>query len=131
MIYSQHPTSRGSNHSFADLALVVRDTVEDLRPHRREFDFIVVTGVSGITVGSPVALRLHKPLVVVRKPYERRHDGERVIGKPEGRGLFLDDFTSSGRTYENVANVIRVTTRLRASVVAVYEYKYRKWTEDT
>lgn len=112
----------GSNHSFDDLERNVRRTTRLLRPHLDKFDSIVVTGVSGLVVGPAAALRLKKPLVVVRKPDDssthsaRKVEGHMRLGK---RALFVDDFVSSGETQRRVEDVIE---RHGARVVGVVAY---------
>ncbi len=98
----------GGKDGLADLVDVVRRTANELRPHKKEWDSIVVTGVSGLLVGPAVALRLHKPLVVVRKPGDHSHcttliENFQNIGK---RYLFLDDFISTGTTKKRVLGAI-------------------------
>jgi adenine/guanine phosphoribosyltransferase-like PRPP-binding protein len=73
MVYGTHRKYRdehGSSYAertFRDLDLCVEQTRRDLEPHKHKFTSIVVTGISGLSVGAPVALALKKPLVVVRK----------------------------------------------------------------
>jgi adenine/guanine phosphoribosyltransferase-like PRPP-binding protein len=114
--------------SFIDLPDVVAQTVRELRPYTAEWDSIVVTGVSGIVVGSPVALELRKPLVVVRKDgddshHQRDNEGSqgKIIGIREAgpRALFLDDFVSSGSTRVRVISALQ---EIGTDTVATYEY---------
>ena len=128
MIYS-------SGGTFSDLAEIVRNACEDIRPHRREFDSIVVRGASGIIVGSPLALRLRKPLVVVRKPHEmdvqvshahRAVEGDRDLGR---RYLWVDDFVSSGATREAVHQTIVRYADTSAVMALQYLYEPRSLTE--
>lgn len=90
------------NH-LSDLREIVNQSVRDLKAHIDEFDAIVVRGISGLAVGSPVSLRLKKDLLVVRKPQnvERSHGSFPVIGaRVEGaRILFFDDFRAGGVTF--------------------------------
>ena len=91
---------KGEN-KLDDLNETVDNAVVLLRRRKQRFDSIVVRGMSGVIVGSPVALRLKVPLVVVRKPDEGSHAGDdRIINvKNIGeRWVFLDDFVSTGRT---------------------------------
>jgi hypothetical protein len=99
MIYSGH------TGYLDDIASTVRDVTDDLKPHKQRFDFLAVTGMSGVLVGSPVAIRLHRPLVVVRKDRDICHSGgEDLINRVEanGRYLILDDFISMGNTYRRL-----------------------------
>lgn len=114
--------SPGVDYTLDGLADVVRTTTEALRQQRHAFDSIAVSGTSGLVVGAPVALRLRKPLVVIRKPEDGSHarKGSHVNTSRAGkRVLFLDDFVSSGRTRSRVINAL---VPLGAHVVAMYEY---------
>lgn len=94
-----------------------------LKPHSKRFDSIVVSGMSGVIVGAPLALRLRKPLVVVRKDNESHHNDEHVINEHSTgkRWLFLDDFTASGDTLRRCYTALdeRVTT-----FAGTYQYSY-------
>ncbi len=120
----------GERNTFADLERVVRRTTRDLRPHLDEFDAIAVTGVSGDSVGFPVALRLRKPIVSVRKESGQHHqwDGGDVAGYqglPENaRVLFLDDFVASGATRGRVE---RALGQLKGNPRLVGQYMYHGW----
>lgn len=86
---------------FGNLRGVVDRAIETLRDHTHRFDSIMVTGVSGMSVGFPVALALDKPIIVLRKPREATHgvSGELINWWARGeRVLFLDDFCESGET---------------------------------
>lgn len=92
-----------------ELAAEVRMVVEALRPHRKDFDSIVVQGLSGQCVGFPAALRLRKPICVLRKVTEDTHSvrGELVNRHLMGeRVLFLDDFISEGRTLDRCRKAV-------------------------
>ncbi len=108
---------------FEDLADTVDRTVRALRPRIKDFDSIIVTGVSGAAVGFPVALCLDKPILVLRKDNEDSHcmPGELMNKHHAGkRVLFLDDFMSTGRTRERCSAAIAKQTKAR--VVAQYMY---------
>jgi hypothetical protein len=94
-----------------DLAAMVRRSCAALRPHLLRFDFIAVSGMSGALVGAPVSVRLHRPLVVVRKPGDTSHAGIDLVGEgnAKGRYVLLDDFISFGHTYT------RIRTRMERS----------------
>jgi adenine/guanine phosphoribosyltransferase-like PRPP-binding protein len=81
---------------------IVKRCVEQLKPHAKEYDSIVCTGVSGMLVGPIVAYRLHKPLVVVRKEGTPSHTSKLVEGQLGNRYVFLDDFVSIGTTLRRV-----------------------------
>lgn len=118
---------------LSDLPKVVRETIEDLRPHRDEFDSITTSGTSGMLVASPVALALGKELVVVRKRDEGPrcwHANDVENARNAGRRtLFLDDEVQRGRTLKHVREMLRAHTT--ATVTARYEYYGRKYTDET
>lgn len=135
MIYSTHGEGpdRGEQFGrFGDLAVTVDDAVRKLRPYLDRFDSIVVTGVSGIVVGSPVALALDKPLVVVRKENDGSHGSHRgregcILGLPDlgTKACFLDDLVASGKTRRFVQESILP----EAQVVMQYMYERNSITE--
>lgn len=112
-------------HSQAAFKDAVRDTVAALTPHKDKFDSIVVRGISGLIVGAPVALRLNKPLVVVRKE-DGAHSSRPVetMGRMGRRLLFLDDFVSTGETRTAVLDAIGEED---AYADLVGEYLYQGW----
>jgi|SRR5579863_1232480 len=126
MIYHGRKTN-----NLDDLPTVVTKVVTKLRPRQDKFDSIVVRGLSGVLVGTPVALRLKKPLVVVRKGSERTHArsegwGQVVNGERLGkRWLFLDDLTSQGGTLRACKRVLKD----RGTHVATFLYQHMTWQE--
>lgn len=126
MIYGGFSDNTGS---LRDLEKAVRLTTKALRPHADEFESIVVSGMSGAVVGAPVALRLKKPLVIVRKPGENAHSGA-IVGKDDigPRTLFLDDFVASGETEQRVMKAVAKT---KARIAARYEYHHGTYTRTT
>jgi adenine/guanine phosphoribosyltransferase-like PRPP-binding protein len=107
----------------------LHDTVErtaaDLWKHRNEFDSIVCIGMSGVVVATPVALKLNKPVVILRKPEDDSHQGLSKGGIINSdalgsRALLVDDFSSSGDTERGV---IERVGKLGAKVVATYWYR--------
>jgi len=102
-----------------ELEEVVSDCVAELQGE--DFDSIAVSGMSGVIVGVPVAMRLGKTCVVVRKDEEKSHAGNRPINlKNAGtRIVFLDDFVSKGNTLRRVHRTIASTG---ASIVGSLTY---------
>jgi hypothetical protein len=94
----------GHYGSTDDLPVMVRRCADVLRPHRTRFDFIAVSGLSGAIVGAPVALRLRRPLVVVRKPEDKHHGCSDLVGELDavGRYVVLDDLISIGHTFTRI-----------------------------
>lgn len=105
----------------------IRATVADLRPYCKEFDSIIVSGMSGVVVGITVGLRLRKPVVIARKESDACHArrGSLINRIKLGtRALFLDDFISEGTTLEHCR---RKVEECGAKLVASYEYKYYRY----
>ena len=116
---------------LTDLPQIVADAIADLRPHAHEFDSIAAQGTSGLIVASPVALELHKPLIVVRsdadlnrphcihiRPVENASNTGRRI-------LFLDDYVGQGKTLRDVDG--KLSAHTPGTMSARYEYSYRDY----
>jgi hypothetical protein len=90
-----------------NLKKIVNYTIEALQPHKDNFDTIAVRGVSGVLVGSAVAIALNKHLIVVRKEEDDSHSGVTCEGHLTARRyVIVDDFISSGRTVKTIATEI-------------------------
>lgn len=112
--------------SFDDLGEVAHDTTALLRPDRDKFDCIVTSGLSGVSVGSVISLRLFRPLVVVRKESDQNghHSGGEIIGRHHlynANYLILDDFMSSGHTVDYIRQKVLEETA-DAHYVAMCQY---------
>lgn len=112
----------GPHKDIKNLSDHVNTAVRKLSAHLHEFDSIAVRGTSGMLVGSPVAMMLGKPLVVVRKESEHSHSSLLVesIGSIGNRVLFLDDFVSMGDTRNEVRKHVE---KKGAKLVAQYLYQ--------
>jgi hypothetical protein len=90
-----------------NLGKIVNYTIEALQPHKDNFDTIAVRGVSGILVGSAVAIALNKHLIVVRKEGDDSHSGVTCEGHLTARRyVIVDDFVSSGKTVNTITTEI-------------------------
>ena len=98
---------------LSDLTEVVARASRALTPHLSEFDSIVTEGLSGLVFAAPLAVRLAKPLVVVRTArdaggrcfHARDVEGARHAG---ARTLFADDHIDLGRTLMHVRQQLRI-----------------------
>ena len=136
MVYGTHKTyarahgndDQAAYKTFRDLDLVVESSRRSLVDV--EFDAIAVTGISGLSVGAPLALALQKKLLVLRKESEDSHGlrGE-LLGAndlEEGtRVLVVDDFFSSGETGRRVCNAV-LANNPYATIVGGYSYEYNE-----
>ena len=79
-----------------------------------EFDTIVVTGVSGLVFGIPLAQRMNKHIAIVRKDKDGTHSHksiEATVTRAEfGRWLFVDDLIDTGKTEKRVKAKIKEHT---------------------
>ena len=73
-----------------------------------EFDGFVVTGVSGITMGSIMARICKKNLMIIRKEEDNDNHSFYNIENyiPGKRYIFLDDLVASGNTFKRVKREI-------------------------
>lgn len=72
-----------------------------------DFDTIVGTGFSGSIVIPMLATALGKHFVLIRKEGDdSHHGGGRLLGTLGKRWIFVDDFTSMGKTYDRVMHKI-------------------------
>lgn len=118
--------SRYDHYAPHDLRETVDYAVRDLTPLIAGFDSIAVRGVSGLLVGSPVALALGKPLAVVRKPSEVAHASGIVNRAHAGNSyIVIDDFVSSGATVREIQ--LEMAWRTNAVFTGFYTYLYRKF----
>lgn len=94
------------------LRLKIREAVKFLRAHPEiEFDAIAFRGVSGLLYGPPIALRLKKEMLLVRKPDDGSHSMREkrfVEGwKYTKRYLIVDDFSCYGETARAIVDKIK------------------------
>lgn len=106
-----------------DLEETVLLTCDRLKPQAHRFDSLVTTGLSGVVVGSPVALLLDKPLVILRKPSDDCHSSSRFINlKSLGkRYLVIDDLQDTGATLKRIRATLQHVAS-ESTYVGVYFY---------
>lgn len=77
-------------------------TLIETRIGDTEFDGFAISGYSMSIIGSILADRMKKQLMVVRKVHEPRYSEHNVEGALNQRWLFVDDMIDSGRTLQHV-----------------------------
>ena len=87
---------QSSSHLYSTLhpdlrANTIQWCVDQLTPHTDKFDAIAVCGASGMLIGSVVADKLGKNIILVRKKSDKNHSAYKVEGPKDGRYLVLDD----------------------------------------
>ena len=86
---------------------MLRHISKFLRTRINEFDAIAIRGMSGALVGSIIAARLNKPLIVVRKQ-DGNHSGRRVEGIKNAKDyIILDDLISTGDTADIIKDEVK------------------------
>lgn len=90
------------------------------------FDSFAVTGNSGLLVAAPLALKMNKNLLIVRKDsdYKYCHSGNQIEGFQRGKEkiIILDDFVETGKT------IIDIVTKLNKfciepEILGIFLYK--------
>ena len=79
------------------------------------FDTLILTGISGIVLGSLVAERLGKDITIVRRDAEmtsrwgegRCHSSTYVEGLVIGKGILFDDQIDTGKTAKRVDQTLK------------------------
>ena len=85
-----------------ELNEVVEYCVKCLRPHLNEFDAIAISGYSMAIVGSILAHKLGKNIILVRKESDSSHSLYTVEGLHEQRVVLVDDLICSGDTFKYI-----------------------------
>lgn len=93
--------------------------------HETTVEAIAFRGMSGALVASPVAARLQKPLILVRKPNDNSHSPLKVEScKIEPKNyVILDDFVSSGKTANAIIKAIKLVAP-KAKYLGVLQVSY-------
>lgn len=94
------------------LSRTIKQVVQRLRPLRHDFDSIAFRGNSGSLVAPAVALRLRKPLILVRRG-EDCHSHLPVEGNlATERYAIIDDLVSTGTTVQSIVKAITAKQRV-------------------
>lgn len=115
-----------------------------------DFDYIIMTGTSGITFGAALCYCMDKAPIVVRKINEKSHSAYSVEGYPTAvnfekeesntfRAIIVDDFVATGKTIVTIkltifAHIERMkeygNKMLKPIIVGGYFYEKGDYTED-
>lgn len=75
---------------------------------RHKFDAIAFMGISGTLIGPPVAMKLGKPFLLVRKPGHDSHSQWDVEGDYAAKSyIILDEFSETGQTKDLIQQQIK------------------------
>jgi len=104
-------------HTAPDYLDHVARAIFALAPERDNFTSVVVSGVSGMVVGAVVAVRIGRPLVVIRKSEETgREKAHWNITNAGDRPLFLDGSISTGETLRRVEFALKLHGKRLAGI---------------
>lgn len=101
--------------------------ISQIKLEKIKFDGFLVTGLSGVILGSIVANRMRKALVVVRKGENRHSDLDVEVGYTPSkripkRLIFLDDLICEAETIKRVAATLKREDYCPKNVVAALLY---------
>lgn len=123
----------GVFESPAKFGSTVRKTVKMIREALeagtiQNFSHIACRGVSGVAIAAPIALRLKKGLIVVRKPEDDCHGSFKVEGVPDEQFSYLivDDLIETGTTIVKIVEGICKYNRFNNLVGAALYHKYHE-----
>lgn len=92
-----------------------------------KFDTIVITGVSGLAFGIPLAQLMKKHIAICRKGEDGSHSAkafEATVERKEfGRWIFVDDLVDTGKTKTRVKDKVEDHTDGTATYVGTYLYE--------
>jgi orotate phosphoribosyltransferase-like protein len=99
----------------------ISNCLEILQLHTKSFNTIAVSGYSQCLIGIPVADKLNKNIVVIRKGGEERASLNLVEGYIKGNFIIIDDLICTGATLKRI--IKRMSTTFSTSKChAIYLY---------
>lgn len=113
--------------SPAQLKYTVKACVSTLHKFKVQFEAVAFRGMSGAIVAPMVAVKMNKPLILIRKPGDGSHSSYRVEGYTiPCKYIIVDDFISSGRTIEAIHQAINEKSLEPFTCVAVLAYRRQR-----
>lgn len=115
--------------AFGDLDALARIAKGALGRYSMEYDTIIGTGLSGALVIPTIAKALGKLYGIVRKGISpTTHSDYPIEGSVGYRWIFMDDFISSGRTFDNckaaMGEMEAKFPGFTSQLVGQYQYRY-------
>jgi len=86
---------------------IVKTLIKILKPRKKEFDAIAISGYSMAMISPIVADKLKKNIVLVRKPSELRISSYEVEGLHNQRCIIIDDLICTGNTFRRVLDGLK------------------------
>ena len=86
----------------------IQDGLRFLKKDQRgRYDSIAVTGISGLTIGAPLAYLAKKGLTVIRKGGDDTHSTRKIESSiAPNRYVIVDDFAASGETIARIVKTM-------------------------
>lgn len=111
------------SNKLCDVTSAMSEALFKYHREVEKFDYIACSGLSGIIVASPAAIRLDKRLIIVRKG-EHCHSSFSVEGMPcdeiPNNYVIVDDLISTGKTVRNIINEIRGARKEPSNCVGIF-----------
>lgn len=108
----------------------IKGITKFLGPRKRSFDGVAICGMSGALVGPIVALRLKKPLLVVRKD-NNHHSSSMVEGDKSIRSyIIVDDCVDQGKTIKSIVKKINRFNGAKPHGIVLYNHNTLYDTDD-
>ncbi len=89
-----------------DIRKIVQKLKDVIKEKELKFNTIVIQGLSGATIGFPLAMALGKNIAYVRKTNKHCHSSHVVEGRLWPPYLILDDFSKSGKTIKQIVEIL-------------------------
>lgn len=104
---------------------MIKECCEKLKP--LDFDTFVFSGNSGALVAPILAYKMHKELIMVRKPNDDCASRHRVEGfTASKRYVIVDDLVSTGKTMARILKGVQGFASREAELVGVLIYNTRE-----
>ena len=105
--------------------VTIQKAIDCLREHRKKFDVIVFTGLSGALIGPVVADALDCQFIAVRKDGDGSHSGFRCEGIPvedNFRYIIIDDIIATGHTFRQIISALDESRQCKGMLAGIYLY---------
>lgn len=108
------------------LTRIVNRTVAKIISTKIHYDALLIRGTSGALIAGALAVKLHKPIIMIRKENQHAHSTSTIefpecwnISTPGLRLMFIDDGISSGATINACIDTLKTDTSVAKIVGAV------------
>lgn len=99
----------------------IAKAIKQIQAGIKDFDSIVVTGISGMIFGPILVYEMNKHIVVVRQTFSEHSIYELLTNGSPNKYLFVDDLIASGKTARLIIKKMS-QYYLKSSCVGAYLY---------